>query len=79
MKTTTTTKIEFPTGYMLLEDKLAMIQRIHSMRVEAKKENLDAYGGLDYDKLQKALIDSCVKEAQGLDAILYQEGLERGA
>ena len=79
MKTTTTTKIEFPTGYMLLEDKIAMIQRLHNMRVEAKKENLDAYDGLDYYKLQKVLIDSCVKEVQGLDAILYQEGLEQGA
>ena len=79
MKTTTTTKIEFPAGYMLLEDKIAMVQRLHNMRVEAKKENLDDYDGLDYYKLQKALIDSCVKEVQGLDAILYQEGLEQGA
>ncbi|PIP25857.1 MAG: hypothetical protein COX32_01190 [Candidatus Moranbacteria bacterium CG23_combo_of_CG06-09_8_20_14_all_41_28] len=79
MKTTTTTKIEFPAGYMLLEDKIAMVQHLHNMRVEAKKENLDAYGGPDYDKLQRALVDSCVKEVQGLDAILYQEGLEQGA
>jgi len=79
MKTTTTTKIDFPDGYILLEDKIAMIQRLHNMRVEAKKENLDVYSSPDYDKLQKALVDSCVKEVQGLDAIFYQEGLEQGA
>jgi len=64
--------IDYPAGYLCLEDKISMMQRVQQMQLIAKEKNLDAYPAPDYTKLQGTLAESCISEITALDKIAFE-------
>lgn len=63
-----------PRGYLYLEDKVIMMQRIQEMHYREKKESLAAYGrGAEYDKMMKALSESILDELNAQKRFFLQQ------
>lgn len=65
------TSVDYPIGYLCVEDKISMLQKLSELEIREKKEGISSYSR-NYDEMFKAISASIVKETKALDSILYE-------
>lgn len=64
MKIKTVEVVEYPRGWLCLEDKVAMMQKIQQMQLLAKEENLGSYPSPKYSELLEALTVEAIADVK---------------
>ncbi|EKD22457.1 MAG: hypothetical protein ACD_86C00003G0020 [uncultured bacterium] len=71
MKTKTVTSVDFPSNYVNLEDKVALMQRVQILQMTDKENNLSPYSSPEYSDLLKELVKSCIAEVRETEKLLH--------